>query len=69
MSFDSHHDPSQRIEDMLEAIASVKESVNHIRAIPCQPRKTAKRGLQHRGYRREDHGYAIGIPLANFMIL
>lgn len=30
MSFDSHHDPSQRIEDMLEAIASVKESVNGV---------------------------------------
>ena len=27
MSFDPHHDPTQRIEDILEAIASIKESV------------------------------------------
>ena len=30
MSFDPHHNPSQRIEDILEAIASIKESVSEV---------------------------------------
>jgi len=30
MTFDPHHDPSARIEDMLEAIAAIKESVTGV---------------------------------------
>ena len=30
MNFDSHHAPAQRIEDILEAIASIKESVGGV---------------------------------------
>ena len=30
MNFDPHHNPSQRIEDILEAIASIKESVGGV---------------------------------------
>ena len=30
MNFDPHHNPAQRIEDMLEAIASIKESVGGV---------------------------------------
>lgn len=30
MSFDPHHNPAQRIEDILEAIAAIKESVGGI---------------------------------------
>ena len=30
MNFDPHHNPAQRIEDILEAIASIKESVGGV---------------------------------------
>ena len=30
MTFDPHHNPCQRIEDMLDAIASIKESVTGV---------------------------------------
>ena len=33
MNFDPHHNPAQRIEDILEAIASIKESVGYMTII------------------------------------
>ena len=47
MNFDPHHNPSQRIEDILEAIASIKESVGGVtyEQFLANREKMAKRGL------------------------
>ena len=45
MNFDPHHNPSQRIEDILEAIASIKESVGGV---------TYEQFLANNGCRRQE---------------